>query len=150
MIGSETLAETIASATLIVNEWDDVDVAHSIIPNGWEYLGSGAYRHAFRGPDGFVYKVQVDPGDESNDESFEIGKMILDKLIDSDDFKIAKFDLFTDCNVFVQEYVDGEIIAADVASTVCSKICRFVNDFFLDIHRGNLRMVNGTPVIFDW
>lgn len=53
MIGTQENAEVIASLEIVENEWDDWA---GEIPNGFEYLGSGSYRHAFLGPDGVVYK----------------------------------------------------------------------------------------------
>lgn len=51
MIGSEQFAEVLANNLIPCSSYEP-------LPDGWRYLGGGAYRTAFRGPDGVVYKKQ--------------------------------------------------------------------------------------------
>lgn len=53
MIGTQSNAAAIAS--LYVVEDDFANFA-GVVPEGFTYIGSGSYRHAFLGPDGVVYK----------------------------------------------------------------------------------------------
>lgn len=53
MIGNADHAATIASLPLCEDEWRDWA---GEVPEGFQYLSSGSYRHAFLGPDGVVYK----------------------------------------------------------------------------------------------
>jgi hypothetical protein len=39
-------------------------------PEGWEFIGSGSFRRAYRGPDGLVYKVDSDPGNVQRSEEY--------------------------------------------------------------------------------
>lgn len=153
MIGTETMADTIASAVLILNEWDEVDVDHSLIPDGWTYLGSGSYRHAFLAPDGFVYKVNL--SNDWNTSGWGMNAHVhseytaLSSLI----FGIARMarcDYFTDSDVMVQEYVEGERITNwNELDEVCAILRSMVN-VDIDINSGNVRKVDGQFVLIDW
>ena len=56
MIGNAEHAATIATMPLAEDEFADWI---GPVPDGFRYLGSGAYRHAFLGPDNVVYKRDV-------------------------------------------------------------------------------------------
>jgi hypothetical protein len=45
-----------------------VVLANTLAPHGWEFLGSGVSRIAFRGPDGWVYKLAKGTNSQSYDE----------------------------------------------------------------------------------
>lgn len=147
MIGSETLANLIADAHLSLDEWDFVDEEHSLIPDGFKYLGSGSCRHAFLGPDGFVYKINN--GDSHGNESnYSFGMMIIDKIKECN-LRLADFDFFTDSNVMVQEYVQGEEISLGILQEMLSNVKRTLG-FIVDIHEFNVFDVNGEYVLIDW
>ena len=160
MIGNQNLAATIAD--LCWDEMEDLDdmlpevVLAEYLPEGWTYLGSGLYRHAFRGPDGCVYKVLTSyaqgVGGEANESQYNTWETIKSRA--GDVFGVPECDLFTDSNVLVQEFVEGVRMDMedDESFRVISKIKRQVGrcGFLLDVHHGNFLMVNNFPVLFDW
>ncbi|QIN94185.1 hypothetical protein PP459_gp048 [Streptomyces phage Wakanda] len=57
MIGSLEEAAEIAQWDIEYDEYCEITP-----PEGWEYLGDGAYRFAFRSPSGVVYKIENEDG----------------------------------------------------------------------------------------
>ena len=158
MIGYEDYAETIAATPWHTRENEDGDIrldSLGDVPEGWEYIGSGAYRHCFRGPDGNVYKVHTafhvaraykGNGNEASWDKYQ-------KLMNTD-ARLAVCDYFTNSDVMVQEYVDGEVLDPDLDRDAYVKAAETIrawsNVVWVDFHSGNFRMVNGEPVLIDW
>lgn len=155
MIGNEALANLIAESVIIEDVWCDVDEENSLIPDGFKYLSSGASRHAFLGPDGYVYKLTRKGCSEENESSYFNG-MTLISLCESfaGSFRIAAFDLFTDSNVFVQEYIESDYGDKDCEEAYQARriVYRHIAELglFADIHERNVFVSNGMPVMIDW
>lgn len=156
MIGSEQYAEAISAIDWSTRENEDGEIRLDSIgdvPEGWEYVGSGAYRHCFRGPCGNVYKVLTSFAHRhsinNNENSYHNGLRLAQCGA-----RLAAFDYFTDSNVMVQEYVDGEILDDETEEWVA--VSAIVDGWsttagrFIDFHYNNFRMVNGEPVLIDW
>lgn len=153
MIGNEELASLIAESVIIEDVWCNVDEEHSLIPDGFKYLSSGAFRHAFLGPDGYVYKVNRKNHCWANESSYLDGMTLISRCASfAGSFRIAAFDLFTDSNVFVQEYIENEAGDYDDISNEMSVVSRSLYSIGLDadIHAGNVFVSNGMPVMIDW
>lgn len=67
-IGSEEVARQLIDFPWVgrveKDFWQGVEstyfyVDYSILPEGWTHIGSGCSRKAFRGPDGFIYKIDT-------------------------------------------------------------------------------------------
>lgn len=58
MIGNESDAQI--AANIVVSYDNNWNVTMENAPDGWELLGEGCYRRAFRSADGVVYKVEYD------------------------------------------------------------------------------------------
>jgi len=59
MIGDMQEAATIAEFGI-----DHDDNTYEVLaPDGWEFIGDGAYRYAFRSPSGVVYKIENEDGE---------------------------------------------------------------------------------------
>lgn len=162
MIGNETLAQTIRSIAWHEREDEDGYIrldSQNDAPEGWEYVGSGGYRHCFKGPDGNVYKVltnySVRNAQNINERVYQ-RYLLLVKLIKSTTsiVQIAECDYFSESNVMVQQYVDGDYPDEDNDNyySWADAIMRLgrAAGFFLDCHSGNFIMVNGSPVLIDW
>lgn len=152
MIGTEALANFISDAVrdMPTDEWSEL---HNVVmPDGWTYLGSGAWRHAFKGPDGFVYKVAICAGDDTNEEQCMMWRSsIMDKKFEG--FRFAAMDYFYESNVQVCEYVEGTHPkwGWDEISRFSQKVRRSLEGMpFLDIHRRNVIVSNGELVIIDF
>jgi hypothetical protein len=111
MIGTEAMAKKAKS----FSERLDNDPWFSTLdlPHGWSIVGEGAYRVAYLGPDGVVYKVQHDSESgkwDENLEEWQNGQLYSDKVREATNGKarLAECDYFSDCNVIAMEYVPRE------------------------------------------
>lgn len=152
MIGSEDLANVIANIVIHLDVWDDVDTTRTVIPEGWKYIGSGACRHAFLGPDGYVYKRAVFDNPEMNEDSYRDGMEILAATKAREcSFDVAPFDWFLDSDIFVQEFAEG--VKADDFNEIIrwQEIVRDEAGRFFDVNSGNILFREGhKPVLIDW
>lgn len=104
---SENLAEL--ARTLIDPCNYDEETDTYALPEGWSFVGAGAYRTAFLGPDGYVYKVQhstEELWDENQLEwlQFELWGAEV-KALSNGIIRLAKcVEYFYDSNVLVMEY----------------------------------------------
>jgi hypothetical protein len=111
MIGNEDLAQYIDSFSWDTQEddWGNLNPANA--PKGWRYLGSGSHRHAFLGPDGFVYKVRTCDAIMYGIFAGEEQQSAYDEFISGNSFegfRFAKIDYFSESFVSVCEFVKGE------------------------------------------
>lgn len=82
--------------------------AQELADAGWVRIGSGAYRSAYLGPDGYVYKVQHenDWWETSNRDEWENFQLYGAKIASSGICRLATcIDYHDDSNVIVMEYV---------------------------------------------
>lgn len=105
MIGNQRYAELAAT----FRHWD---AETNALPDGWEFLGQGCYRTAWRGPDGYVYKVQHDTDQHvwQYTENFleyknflRLGDLIMSES--SGKVRLARANYFPSVNVICMEYV---------------------------------------------
>lgn len=133
----------------VEDEWGDID-RHTQIPAGWRYLGSGAFRHAFQGPDGNVYKVLTKL---SMSESESANKLSMERYIgmsgraEEAGVKMALTNLIND--VMIQEYIDSSKSNFDEVKNAYN-LLKIHGMPFVDVSRDNLRIVDGNPVLIDW
>lgn len=102
MIGSA------ANATLIKKWHDKVSdnwmMDFSSPPEGWTYVGCGAYRRVYLGPDGVVYKLEKHQGDEqSNEGEIKAIERILKENSMPEGSRLPKACYFTDSRVLAME-----------------------------------------------
>jgi hypothetical protein len=151
MIGTQTLAQQIDAIDWHLQEDEDGYLDAADMPEGWEYLGSGAYRHAFLGPDGIVYKVHtafaLNTGENENARQFDQWKELANAISLVGNVRMANCAMIG--NVLTQEHVVGAYPKIEDNRTVES-ILRMVSLRFFDIHLNNYRVVDEQFVIFDW
>lgn len=104
---SETCAE-IARSLINPSNYDEETDTYAL-PEGWLFLGAGAYRTAILAPDGYVYKVQHDTDNHWQENTMEWEQFHLwgaeVKALSNGVVRLAKcIELFTDSNVLVMEY----------------------------------------------
>jgi len=124
------------------------------LPEGWTYIGQGAYRRAYMGPDGFVYKVQFD-SDDLNDP-FDCNRR--ESMIyaehggKTEGFRLAECT-FYDCGVIAMEHVDGPPAHRDPLFVAVQRaLYRWTNSVELwDCYGNNVRSISmGEVVIVDY
>lgn len=103
MIGTREHAATIATMPLREDNNDDWS---GPVPEGFTYLGSGAYRHAFLGPDGVVYKRHVNDGQD--DGGGNLTEWARYQMECPKGVRFARTHLFNigDIPIIAMEYVD--------------------------------------------
>ena len=123
----------------------------SILPEGWTLVGSGCSRKAFRGPDGFIYKLDnsffqtgdlsyMEPDEDGYDylttnfEEAYIYERFADVLVDKSkgQCRFARSNYFYDIDVIAMEYVPK---VRDVEPSIID-LMRAIN-FDGDTHSGN-------------
>lgn len=118
-----------------------------IMPQGWTYLGSGMFRDAFLGPDGWVYKI----GNDWSNEREVFNSVAL--MLESDSsimFPYAE-DVW-DFYIIRCEYISGETPSNDyrIMSRLEKHIANVSNYRLNDVHAGNILLLpEGTPVMID-
>ena len=147
MIGTETLAQTLADATLEVDEWGDVTGG---VPDGFTYLSSGAHRHAFLGPDGCVYKRETEEGEciEKNREEYD--SFMNCEIPFPKNIRLAAIELFLlERPIVAMEYLEtgaGAFGAHSVRTFLYG-----MGGEFTDVHGENVRIDKDSNwVITDW
>jgi hypothetical protein len=147
MIGNETYANIVAA---LPTEWatsfndDTGEYLHT--PEGFRFLGCGAYRMAFLGPDGVVYKREF--FDDTHCNEGEAAFYITAPEVDG--FRFAACALLGD--VLAMEYVedDGSECwdSADKAAKWMREMCGYSD--VAGKHGYNWFGVNGVCVITDY
>lgn len=162
MIGNETLAQSIR--TIAWHEREDEDGyirldSQNDAPEGWEYVGSGGYRHCFKGPDGHIYKVPTNytmqHAQDINERVYRRYLLLVDAIkVTGSTVQVAECDYFSESNVMVQRFVDGAYPDEDCEDyySWTDAIMRLGKraGFFLDVHSGNFIMADGQVVLIDW
>jgi hypothetical protein len=104
---SENTAELARELIQPCNYDEDTDTY--ALPDGWKFLGAGAYRTAILAPDGYVYKVQHNTEglwqeNTTEWEQFHLwGAEVV--ALSNGMVRLAKcVEFFTDSNVLVMEY----------------------------------------------
>lgn len=160
MIGTEALANTIAATAWHEREDEDGNIAIdslSDVPEGWEYIGSGGYRHVFKGPDGVVYKVltmwSMRYSQDANERSYDEYLRLVENNL-----PVAACDYFADSNVMAQDFVVG--IHLDIDKSVDhGRYITFRNMIrerstgkylFLDFSARNFVWTESGGVLIDW
>jgi len=131
------------------------------VPDGWNRVGSGAYRNAYRSPDGFVYKVCKHRFNSSEDNVEEINayQKILAKKLTKSGWRVApvvSYDFVhgsSNVTVNVMEFVEGQHEKMTLDNQY-EKWEEIENAFFafglIDGHCGNYIVTgNGEKVIID-
>lgn len=118
---------------------------------GWEYLDSGAYRHVYRGPDGFVYKVVYDRTDDHDHRSmneFEWDEYTLMASYLNGIIRLPETHYYRECDVIVMEYVED-------AGTLTEKHWKAIDNVAknwgkIDWEGENLRIRDGFIYVIDF
>ena len=104
MIGNEAYANTVAALTYVWGfDFDEFTGEYLNTPEGFTFLGSGAYRMAFLGPDGVVYKREMGRSAGCNEGEAKLYSEIGDSV---EGFRLAACHLFGE--VLAMEYVQGD------------------------------------------
>lgn len=108
-------------------------------PEGWKYLGSGAFRKAYLAPSGTVYKVQHSFWDEDNIREMENIERISGKPFPG--WRVPKCTLYVveDVPVIAMEYVKGS------QTNKCQSLFRYAEESVCDC-----TPVNGKHEGHDW
>jgi hypothetical protein len=140
MIGNAEHAATLANAPLSEDEYGDwVGPA----PEGFQYLSSGSYRHAFLGPDGVVYKRNV--GDWDDDEGGNASEWD----------RYCNPPVFPEGVRFAMTHLYGEIIAmeyvADKSPILADNVRQSITAIGVwDCYGQNVRTKDGMVVLTDF
>jgi hypothetical protein len=149
-----------------------------IAPEGWEFLGDGAYRYAFRSPSGVVYKIENEDGEYEGHNNREFENIQRCKLIPVQGWRVPEATVY---HVNGHDVIAMEYIAGGESDILCQKsfeyrtynrlsgrkykctcgkpkgrcIAEVWHDIseawdIEDIHTGNIRIEeNGTRVLID-
>jgi hypothetical protein len=150
MIGNAAHAATIAALPMDTNEcfsWETGEYIHT--PEGFTYLGSGAYRAAFLGPDNVVYKREfVGHMQQAN---CNIGEARIFSTDRPEGFRFAACTLFGE--VLAMEYVEDDGSDCD-ESYMAMKMYMRSRYAYMDCHADkreeNWFAVNGVAVLTDF
>jgi len=104
MIGCIEEAKEIAEFGISWDEYLEIEV-----PEGWAFLGEGAYRFAFRSPSGVVYKIENEDGEYERHNCREFENVQRCKEIPIQGWRLPEAHLYTvnGRNVMAMEYVPG-------------------------------------------
>lgn len=173
MIGSLEEAATIAQFGIQHNEdWE------TLAPEGWEFLGEGAYRCAFRSPSGVVYKIENEDGEYEGHNCREFENIKRLKQIPVQGWRVPEATIY--CidgqNVIAMEFIAGgdddilcqksfeyqsynKFLGRKYSCTCGKPNGRCVGEIWgdileawgiADVHKGNIRIEeNGTRVLID-
>jgi hypothetical protein len=168
MIGSMEEAAEIAQWEI---EYDDY--LEVVPPEGWEFLGDGAYRFAFRSPSGVVYKIENEDGEYYGHNHREFQNIERCKKYPVDGWRVPEASFFEvpvqnrSVDVIAMEYIPGGddthcnmAWAMEFSRCTCGKpngrctaqIWQEVRDAWgiRDVHSGNIKIdANGTRVLID-
>lgn len=90
----------------------DNDLLHALQSIGWDFLGEGCYREAWKSPSGVVYKVQLSDGawDSSNEDEVRRARALRLRKDIPEDIVIPKASGFRidGRTVVAMEFMDGE------------------------------------------
>lgn len=156
MIGNEAHGQTIASVQIPLDAEGEVDTENLVLPKGWSYLGSGAWRHAFLGPDGLVYKVNVSHALYSTGEDqYYVWREFMEENVSIPGIRFAAMDFLFDSNVQVCEYAKGshpgeEWDLWEMMDSI-NAVSKSFKGRFLDLHSANVIVEDdGTLCIIDF
>ena len=120
------------------------------VPDGWKWLGSGAYRNAYLSPTGVVYKVCRDSDSHNNDKEWRTYRKATS--MKAEGFRIAACRVFAS-GVLAMEYVKDDGSDVDDSFEAMRKFMR-KNFDYLDCSRDkrgeNWHAVDGVAVITDY
>ncbi len=115
-VGCEDYAEIIGA--FVKDNMSDADyscrpsiAAREMPPGGWKYLGSGAFRSAWEGPDGVVYKVEH-YGRSSQTNEGEYAKLRdAWKYEPVEGVRLPSASYYPSCRVIAMEKIRGKLLA---------------------------------------
>lgn len=149
MIGNQTYASIVAS---LPTEWhenfDDDSGEYLHTPEGFKFLGVGAYRMAFLGPDGVVYKRELEDDTYCNRGEARMFSETAPTALDG--FRFAACNLFGE--VLAMEYVKDDGSECSESAHRAAKWMNTVHGY-MDVaaKRGyNWHAVNGECVLTDY
>lgn len=138
------------------DEWIEIHEVYDgmILPEGWKFLGAGISRHAFLGPDGWVYKIGSEYSNTREVETSQILFLESDSALAfpyaervTDDFSIIR------CEYVPGEFEDSGCYYTNEWKSMNRHIETLTEDVLgygmYDIHNGNVCFVDGTPVLID-
>lgn len=146
MIGNETYANIVAA---LPTEWatsfndDTGEYLHT--PEGFRFLGCGAYRMALLGPDGVVYKKELFPDTHCNK-----GEAQFYAEVKVEGFRLAACNLLGE--VLAMEYIVGDDSECWDSHDRAARYMREAHDYY-DVagKQGyNWHAVNGECVLTDY
>lgn len=130
------------------------------LADGWEFLGAGCYRAAFKAPDGLVYKVN-DPSYESNREEYtnyvnnseRVPVLTNGKVRFAECALIEMGDTFVMCMEYVEienrwNGFEGSMRLTDEWEKIVSPLVD--RCIFTDISFYNCGIVDGTMIVWDF
>lgn len=160
--GSMTEAETILAAFKKGKADKDFSGYADIpLPDGWRYLGNGAYRCAFLSPSGVVYKIELRSNNgyawgQSNRGEYErILELRYDDRVKAANVYIPKAWLYTirKTDVIAMEFITGEWCESYHSLENCNCAGRFgelcaMTQFFMIERHLNLSDVHHENAVF--
>lgn len=133
----------------LVSEEDDNEEWAGEVPDGFTYLGSGSYRHAFRGPDGLVYKRLTTYGEDNAPEDNQDEYKAYKRGTCPKGMRLAHMVLIL--NVSVMEYVPNAITWAEWLELEDGEEKGWVESGIVDISPQNVRKDDeGNYVVIDY
>jgi len=151
MIGTQTMADLIATAHIVEDEEGSPVLSLSRIPEGFSWLGSGSERHAFLGPDGVVYKRTLcEPGAKySNSREHTNFLTKAHTLPVGVRFAACELYFSGDVDVLAMEWVDG--VGEENEETYPEEtFYALIQQGWTDIHEYNVGMDGDTLVMIDY
>lgn len=154
MIGTQTMADKIASATIVTDEYGEPVLSLCAIPEGFSWIGTGSERHAFLGPDGVVYKRTIGDPFAKYSNSREHTNFLTKAATLPAGVRFAACELYFsgDVDVLAMEFVEGVGEEAIGIEDVFPEeaFMALVNQGWADLHEYNLAKVGDEIVMIDY
>lgn len=149
MIGTQTIADKIASATIVEDDEGTPILSRCVIPDGFRWLASGSERHAFLGPDGVVYKRTLNEPGAKYSNSREHHNYLTRGADLPENVRFAHCELYFsgDVDVLAMEYVHG---VGDNEVACHPAWMDLIMQGWADIHEYNLGVNGDTLVMIDY
>ncbi|HEY6021151.1 MAG TPA: hypothetical protein VIY48_14980 [Candidatus Paceibacterota bacterium] len=132
------------------------DFRHNRCAEGWQYIGSGAYRSAYLSPSGVVYKRQYS-SDALNGDPYDCNRkeaVLYKEFADKSPNGVRLAPCYLHSNgVLAMEYIDGESL--DYFQPEPAHLFKLVQQFgamlnLWDLYGNNIKHCNGEAVIVDY
>lgn len=141
----------IAEANIVASLPYSGTTVRGALPEGWKYLGSGAYRSAYLSPTGVVYKRMHEFGSQDNNRNEE--QRYREHKDSVKGFRLAACRYFKSNKILAMEYVKDDRSeckkSMEAMSRYMSNVCRYYDCSEMKRQK-NWHAVKGIAVLTDY